>query len=190
MQILAQQAPLLILTPGMKISSVVSGQLLLKKRYFTNTTPVTGEAICEIPRSSAADIEPALDAAHKAKDSWCRTSVTERSNILLKIADRIEANLASLSLAETWDNGKPIRECLNADLPLVVDHFRYSSGYIRVLGGSSAELDATTAYYHFHENLRCSRANYPMELPYLDSGMISGQKAQLRKNNWVQRRLH
>lgn len=190
MQILAQQALLLILTPGMKISSVVSGQLLLKKRYFTNTTPVTGEAICEIPRSSAADIEPALDAAHKAKDSWGRTSVTERCNILLKIADRIEANLESLSLAETWDNGKPIRECLNADLPLVVDHFRYFAGCIRAQEGSSAELDATTAYYHFHENLRCSRANYPMELPYLDSGMISGQKAQLRKNNWVQRRLH
>ena len=136
-------------------------------RYFTNTTPVTGEAICEIPRSSAADIELALDAAHKAKDSWGRTSVTERSNILLKIADRIEANLESLSLAETWDNGKPIRECLNADLPLVVDHFRYVAGCIRAQEGSSAELDATTASYHFHEPLGVVGQIIPWNFPIL-----------------------
>lgn len=136
-------------------------------RYFTNTTPVTGEAICEIPRSSAADIELALDAAHKAKDSWGRTSVTERSNILLKIADRIEANLESLSLAETWDNGKPIRECLNADLPLVVDHFRYFAGCIRAQEGSSAELDATTASYHFHEPLGVVGQIIPWNFPIL-----------------------
>lgn len=102
-----------------------------QERYFENVTPVTGKVFCEIARSDAADIEAALDAAHAAKTSWSKTSPTERSNILLKIADRIEQNLEALALAETWDNGKPIRETLNADVPLAVDHFRYFAGCIR-----------------------------------------------------------
>ncbi len=93
-------------------------------RYFDNPSPITGKRLCAIPRSSAADIELALDAAHAAKDSWGRTSVADRSNILLKIADRMESNLDLLALVETLDNGKPIRETTHADLPLCVDHWR------------------------------------------------------------------
>ena len=94
-------------------------------RYMDNITPITGAKVCEVARSDAADIALALDAAHAARDAWGKTSATERSNILLKIADRIEANLPLLAAAETWDNGKPIRETTFADIPLSVDHFRY-----------------------------------------------------------------
>ncbi|PCJ90140.1 MAG: aldehyde dehydrogenase, partial [Porticoccaceae bacterium] len=97
----------------------------VKGQYFENISPVNGEVFSEFPRSTAEDIELALDAAHKAKDAWGKTSVTERSNILLKIADRIEENLELLAIAETWDNGKGIRETLAADVPLSADHFRY-----------------------------------------------------------------
>ncbi|WP_207061193.1 aldehyde dehydrogenase family protein [Motiliproteus sp. SC1-56] len=136
-------------------------------RYFTNTTPVTGEVIAEIARSNAADIEKALDAAHAAKDSWGRTSVTERSNILLKIADRIEANLELLAVAETWDNGKSVRETLAADVPLSADHFRYFAGCIRAQEGSAAEIDETTASYHFHEPLGVVGQIIPWNFPLL-----------------------
>jgi aldehyde dehydrogenase len=104
--------------------------------YFDNITPITGHPICQVARSRAADIELALDAAHKAKDSWGRTSVAERANILNKIADRLEANLAALALVETIDNGKPIRETNAADMPLTVDHFRYFAACIRAQEGS------------------------------------------------------
>ncbi|WP_040640668.1 aldehyde dehydrogenase family protein, partial [Zestomonas thermotolerans] len=113
--------------------------------YFSNTSPVDGSLIGEFPRSSAEDIELALDAAHAAADAWGRTSVQERSNILLKIADRIEQNLELLAVAETWDNGKAVRETLNADVPLAADHFRYFAGCIRAQEGSAAELNDTTA---------------------------------------------
>jgi len=95
-----------------------------KGRYFTNTTPLTGGAIGEIARSDASDIEAALDAAHAAKDAWGATSVAGRANILSAIAQRMEENLELLAVAETWDNGKPIRETRAADLPLAIDHFR------------------------------------------------------------------
>jgi len=152
-----------------RYENFIGGQWVapVEGRYFTATTPVNGSAICEIPRSSAADIDLALDAAHKAKDSWGSTSVTERSNILLKIADRIEANLETLAVAETWDNGKPIRECLAADIPLAVDHFRYFAGCIRAQEGTSAELDATTASYHFHEPLGVVGQIIPWNFPIL-----------------------
>ncbi len=94
-------------------------------KYIENKTPISGEVLCKVPLSSDKDIENALDAAHKAKDKWASTSPTERSRILLKIADRIEENLDLIAHAETWDNGKPIRETLNADIPLSADHFRY-----------------------------------------------------------------
>jgi len=136
-------------------------------RYFTNTTPINGEAICKIPRSDATDVNRAIDAAEKAKDAWGRTSVTERSNILLKIADRIEANLEVLAVAETWDNGKPVRETLAADIPLAVDHFRYFAGCIRAQEGTSAELDETTASYHFHEPLGVVGQIIPWNFPIL-----------------------
>ena len=136
-------------------------------RFFTNTTPINGEAICRIPRSDATDIERAIDAADKAKDAWGRTSATERSNILLKIADRIEANLEMIAVAESWDNGKPVRETLAADIPLTVDHFRYFAGCIRAQEGSASELDETTASYHFHEPLGVVGQIIPWNFPIL-----------------------
>ena len=109
--------------------------------YFDNVSPVNGKPFCQVARSGAADIERALDAAHAAKDAWGRTSVADRANTLLKIADRVEANIERLAVAETWDNGKAVRETLNADLPLVVDHFRYFAGCIRAQEGSIGEID-------------------------------------------------
>ena len=136
-------------------------------QYFENRTPVSGEVICEIPRSQAADIDLALDAAHAASDSWGRTSVTERSNILLKIADAIEANLEYLAVAETWDNGKAVRETLAADVPLAADHFRYYAGCIRAQEGSIGEIDENTVAYHFHEPLGVVGQIIPWNFPLL-----------------------
>ena len=125
----------------------------VKGRYFDNTTPITGARICEIARSDADDIALALDAAHAARDAWGKTSAAHRSNILLQIADRIEANLDLIATAETWDNGKPIRETVNADIPLSVDHFRYFAGVLRSQEGTMSEIDHDTVAYHFHEPL-------------------------------------
>jgi len=122
-------------------------------RYFTNITPITGAAVGEVARSDGADVELALDAAHAAKDGWGRTPAAERANILLKAADIMEANLDLLARAETWDNGKPIRETTAADIPLAVDHFRYFAGVLRGQEGSMSEIDADTVAYHFHEPL-------------------------------------
>ncbi|MBA4502170.1 acetaldehyde dehydrogenase ExaC [Marinobacterium marinum] len=139
----------------------------VKGEYFQNVSPVTGEAFCEIPRSTAEDIELALDAAHAAKDAWGRTSVAERSNILLKIADRLEANLEQIAVAETWDNGKAVRETLAADVPLAVDHFRYFAGCIRAQEGSIGEIDQNTVAYHFHEPLGVVGQIIPWNFPLL-----------------------
>ncbi len=122
-------------------------------RYFDNITPITGEVICEVARSDAMDVELALDAAHAAREAWGRTSAAERSNTLLKIADVLEANLDLLAQAETWDNGKPIRETTHADIPLAVDHFRYFAGVLRSQEGTMSEIDHDTVAYHFHEPL-------------------------------------
>lgn len=122
-------------------------------RYFDNTSPVNGQVLCEIARSDASDVEAALDAAHAAKDAWGRTSVAERSVILNKIAQVMEDNLTLLAQAETWDNGKPIRETTAADLPLAIDHLRYFAGVIRAQEGSISEIDHDTVAYHFHEPL-------------------------------------
>lgn len=139
----------------------------VKGQYFTNTTPVTGGSVCEIPRSTAEDIELALDAAHAAKDAWGKTSVAERSGVLLKIADRIEENLEKLAVAETWDNGKAVRETLAADVPLMVDHFRYFAGCIRAQEGTIGEIDETTVAYHFHEPLGVVGQIIPWNFPLL-----------------------
>lgn len=139
----------------------------VKGEYFTNITPVTGEGFCEIPRSTAEDINLALDAAHAAKDAWSKTSVTERSNILLKIADRIEENLEMLAVSETWDNGKAVRETLNADVPLGADHFRYYAGCIRAQEGTMGEIDETTVSYQFHEPLGVVGQIIPWNFPLL-----------------------
>ncbi|PCI61415.1 MAG: aldehyde dehydrogenase [Gammaproteobacteria bacterium] len=136
-------------------------------RYFENISPTTGKVICEIPRSCALDIELALDAAHKVKDVWGTTSVTERSNTLLKIADRIEQNLEMLAVAETWDNGKAVRETLAADIPLAVDHFRYFAGCLRAQEGSLGEIDENTIAYHFHEPLGVVGQIIPWNFPIL-----------------------
>jgi len=138
-----------------------------KGTYFENISPVTGRSFTEIARSTAEDVELALDAAHGAKRAWGRTSATERANILNKIADRIEANLESLAVAETWDNGKPVRETLAADLPLAVDHFRYFAGAIRAQEGSISEIDSDTIAYHFHEPLGVVGQIIPWNFPIL-----------------------
>ncbi len=136
-------------------------------QYFGNPTPVTGETFCEVARSTEADIEKALDAAHGAAPAWGKTSPAERAVILNKIADRIEANLESIALAESWDNGKPIRETLNADIPLAVDHFRYFAAAIRAQEGSLSEVDVDTVAYHFHEPLGVVGQIIPWNFPIL-----------------------
>jgi aldehyde dehydrogenase len=136
-------------------------------QYFENISPVNGKSFCEIPRSSAADIELALDAAHAAKDAWGKTSAAARSNVLLKIADRMEQNLEALAVAETWDNGKAVRETLNADVPLGIDHFRYFAGCIRAQEGTMSEIDENTVAYHFHEPLGVVGQIIPWNFPLL-----------------------
>ncbi|MBC7798301.1 MAG: aldehyde dehydrogenase family protein [Pyrinomonadaceae bacterium] len=139
----------------------------VKGRYFENPTPITNTIYNEIARSSAEDIELALDAAHKAKDAWGKTSVAVRSVMLNKIADRIEQNLEAFAIAETIENGKPIRETMNADLPLVVDHFRYFAGVIRAQEGTMSEIDNDTIAYHFHEPLGVVGQIIPWNFPLL-----------------------
>lgn len=135
--------------------------------YFENVTPITGKPFCEIPRSNAADVEMALDAAHAAKDGWARTSPTQRAIILNQIAQRMEDNLDILALAETWDNGKPIRETTAADIPLAIDHFRYFAGCIRSQEGTVSEIDRDTVAYHFHEPLGVVGQIIPWNFPIL-----------------------
>jgi len=136
-------------------------------RYFDNPSPVTGAKLCQIARSSAADIELALDAAHKAKDAWGNTPVAERSLVLNKIADKMAANLDLLALVETLDNGKPIRETTYADLPLCVDHWRYYAGVVRAQEGTISEIDQDTVAYHYHEPLGVVGQIIPWNFPLL-----------------------
>ena len=136
-------------------------------KYFENPSPVTGEVFCEIARSTKEDVELALDAAHKAKDAWGTTSVAERANMLNKIADRMEENLEMLAVAETWDNGKAVREPLAADLPLAIDHFRYFASAIRSQEGTISQIDNDTVAYHFHEPLGVVGQIIPWNFPIL-----------------------
>jgi aldehyde dehydrogenase len=138
-----------------------------KGQYFENPSPVTGENFTEIARGTADDVEKALDAAHGAADAWGRTSVAERANILNKIADRMEANLEKIAVAEAWENGKPVRETLAADIPLAIDHFRYFAGAIRAQEGSAGEIDDDTVAYHFHEPLGVVGQIIPWNFPIL-----------------------
>ncbi len=162
-------------TPGAVVTlkprygNYINGEFVapLSGQYFSNTSPVDASVIAEFPRSNAADIDKALDAAHAAADAWGRTSVQERSHILLKIADRIEANLELLAVAEAWDNGKAVRETLNADVPLAADHFRYFAGCIRAQEGSTAEINDGTVAYHFHEPLGVVGQIIPWNFPLL-----------------------
>jgi len=147
----------------------INGSWLKPKaeRYFDNISPITGAKICAVARSDKDDIQTALDAAHAAKDAWARVSTTERSRILNKIADRMEENLSLLATAETWDNGKPIRETMNADIPLAIDHFRYFAGAIRAQEGGISEIDNDTVAYHFHEPLGVVGQIIPWNFPLL-----------------------
>ena len=152
-----------------KYDNFIGGQWIapVDGQYFENITPVTGQVFCQVARSTSKDIDLALDAAHKAKDAWGKTSVTERSNILNKIADRIEANLEKIAVAETWDNGKAVRETLAADIPLTIDHFRYFASAIRAQEGSSSQIDNDTVAYHFHEPLGVVGQIIPWNFPIL-----------------------
>ncbi|MEK4026905.1 acetaldehyde dehydrogenase ExaC [Sporosarcina sp. FSL W7-1283] len=146
---------------GGKWVAPVNGQ------YFDNKSPVTGEVFTKAARSSAEDIELALDAAHAAKDAWGKTSAAERAMILNKIADRMEENLEMIAVAETWDNGKAVRETLNADIPLAIDHFRYFASAIRAQEGRTSQLDNDTVAYHFQEPLGVVGQIIPWNFPIL-----------------------
>ncbi len=139
----------------------------LEGRYFENPTPVTGRTFTEVAQSGAEDVELALDAAWGAAPAWGRTSVAERGTVLNRIADRIEDNLENLAVAESWENGKPVRECLAADLPLAVDHFRYFAAVIRAQEGHSSEIDGNTVAYHFQEPLGVVGQIVPWNFPLL-----------------------
>jgi aldehyde dehydrogenase len=138
-----------------------------KGDYFENPSPVNGQNFTEIARSTGEDVDRALDAAHGAKRPWGHTSAAERANILNKIADRIEQNLEMLAIAEAWENGKPVRETLAADLPLAVDHFRYFAGAIRAQEGGISEIDSDTVAYHLHEPLGVVGQIIPWNFPLL-----------------------
>ncbi|MEC5168033.1 acetaldehyde dehydrogenase ExaC [Glaciihabitans sp. GrIS 2.15] len=139
----------------------------VKGQYFEDISPVNGKPFCEIARGTAEDIDAALDAAHRAAPAWGKTSATERAAVLNKIADVIDANTELLALAETWDNGKAIRETLNADIPLAADHFRYFAAAIRAQEGSFAEMDNGMTAYHYHEPLGVVGQIIPWNFPIL-----------------------
>jgi aldehyde dehydrogenase len=136
-------------------------------KYFDNVSPLTGKTFCQIARSNEKDVNLALDAAHAAKDAWGKTSTTARAIILNKIADIMEANLETIAIAETIDNGKPLRETTYADIPLAIDHFRYFAGCIRAQEGSIGEIDHNTVAYHFHEPLGVVGQIIPWNFPIL-----------------------
>lgn len=136
-------------------------------RYFENPSPVDGRPFTEVARGTEEDVERALDAAHAAAPAWGRTAPAERAAILLRIADRMENNLEALAVAETWDNGKPVRETLAADIPLAIDHFRYFAGALRAQEGTLSEIDDDTVAYHFHEPLGVVAQIIPWNFPIL-----------------------
>jgi aldehyde dehydrogenase len=139
----------------------------VRGQYFENVTPVTGQPFTEIARSTAEDVELALDAAHQAAPMWGKTSVGERAVVLNKIADRIEQHAERIAVAESWDNGKPVRETIGADIPLMVDHFRYFAGAIRAQEGSLSQIDEDTVAYHYHEPLGVVGQIIPWNFPLL-----------------------
>ena len=138
-----------------------------KGQYRENVTPITGQPFCQSAYSTAEDIELAVDAADAAKEAWGHTSPADRARVLNAIADRLEANLEMLAVAETFDNGKPVRETLGADLPLAIDHFRYFAGCARAMEGTISEIDKDTIAYHFHEPLGVVGQIIPFNFPLL-----------------------
>ncbi|MFK3990357.1 aldehyde dehydrogenase family protein [Psychrobacter sp. NPDC064578] len=152
-----------------KYDNFINGEWVapLDGEYFDNSSPIDGKTFCQIARSKAADVEAALDAAHAAKDAWGKTSVTDRSNMLLKLADGIEANLEAIAIAESYENGKPVRETLAADIPIAIDHLRYFAGVIRAQEGGISQIDEDTVAYHFHEPLGVVGQIIPWNFPIL-----------------------
>ena len=152
-----------------KYDNFINGEWVapIDGEYFDNSSPIDGKTFCQIARSKEADVEAALDAAHAAKDAWGKTSVTERSNILLKLADGIEANLEAIAIAESYENGKPVRETLAADIPIAIDHLRYFAGVIRAQEGGISQIDDDTVAYHFHEPLGVVGQIIPWNFPIL-----------------------
>ena len=139
----------------------------VKGQYFENVSPINGKPFCEIARSTAEDIELALDAAHAAAPAWGKMAAGERSDIIMKIALRMEENLEAIAVAESWENGKPVRETLAADIPLAIDHFKYFAGVLRGQEGAISELDDDTVAYHFHEPLGVVGQIIPWNFPIL-----------------------
>ena len=158
-----------LITFKKQYDNFINGQWVkpVKGQYFDNVTPVTGQVFCQVARSTEEDINLALDAAHAAADGWGATPVAQRAALLNKIADRMEANLEKLAVAETWDNGKPVRETLAADIPLAIDHFRYFAACVRSQEGSLGEIDGDTVAYHFHEPLGVVGQIIPWNFPIL-----------------------
>ena len=152
-----------------KYDNYIGGKWIppVQERYFENISPINGKVFCQVARSTKEDIELALDAAHKAKDAWGRTMAAERARLLNQIADRMEENQELLAIAETWDNGKPIRETMAADIPLAIDHFRYFAGVLRGEEGSISEIDENTIAYHFNEPLGVVGQIIPWNFPIL-----------------------
>ncbi|NLY34675.1 MAG: aldehyde dehydrogenase [Alcaligenaceae bacterium] len=152
-----------------KYENFIGGQWVapVSGEYFENISPITGKPFCQVARSGAQDVELALDKAHAARRAWGKTSVMDRSNLLLRMADRMEKNLQLLAVAETIDNGKPIRETMAADLPLAIDHLRYFAGCIRAQEGAISEIDETTVAYHFQEPLGVVGQIIPWNFPIL-----------------------
>ncbi|WP_201581758.1 acetaldehyde dehydrogenase ExaC [Psychrobacter glacincola] len=152
-----------------KYDNFINGEWVapINGEYFDNSSPIDGKTFCQIARSKAADVEAALDAAHAAKDAWGKTSVTDRSNMLLKLADGIEANLEAIAIAESYENGKPVRETLAADIPIAIDHLRYFAGVIRAQEGGISQIDEDTVAYHFHEPLGVVGQIIPWNFPIL-----------------------
>lgn len=152
-----------------KYDNFIGGQWVapVSGEYFENISPITGKPFCQVARSGAQDVELALDKAHAARSAWGKTSVMDRSNLLLRMADRMEKNLQLLAVAETIDNGKPIRETMAADLPLAIDHLRYFAGCIRAQEGAISEIDETTVAYHFQEPLGVVGQIIPWNFPIL-----------------------
>ena len=152
-----------------KYDNFINGEWVapIDGEYFDNSSPIDGKIFCQIARSKEADVEAALDAAHAAKDAWGKTSVTERSNMLLKLADGIEANLEAIAIAESYENGKPVRETLAADIPIAIDHLRYFAGVIRAQEGGISQIDEDTVAYHFHEPLGVVGQIIPWNFPIL-----------------------
>ena len=160
----------------------------VKGQYFENVSPVNGQVFCEVARSTKEDVELALDAAHEAAPAWGKTAPAERAVILNKIADRIEQNLEKIAVAESWDNGKPVRETINADIPLAIDHFRYFAGVIRAQEGSLSQIDEDTVAYHFYEPLGVVGQIIPWNFPILMAVWKLAPGARRRQRDRAQAR--